>query len=101
MRSLIAIPASLTLLHEPALREVWGGRLCLTRFDHTFRELQRTQRVLGDGGAERLGMQMLSSVSDVMDNQVDLGAVDASMQAALDKEYGPGLVHVDPALTPT
>lgn len=80
-----------------------GGRLCLTRFDHTFRELQRTQRVLGDGGAERLGIQMLSSGIDVMDNQVDLGPVitDASMQAALDQEYGPGLAHVDPALTPT
>jgi len=45
---------------------------------------------------------MLSSGIDVMDNQVDLGAVvfDASMQTALDEEYGADLVHVDPALHP-
>ena len=44
--------------HEAAIREVYGGPLCLTSFDHTFRELRRVQRGLSDGRAERLGLQM-------------------------------------------
>ena len=45
---------------------------------------------------------LLSSGIDVMDNQVDFGAVafDPSMQVALDEEYGADLVHVEPALHP-
>lgn len=89
-------------LHEAAIREVWGGPLCLTSFTYTFKELRQAQHDLGDGGAERLGIQMLTSGIDAMDNQVDLGAVvfDPSMQVALDERYGPGLVHVEPALHP-
>ena len=62
----------------------------------------RDQRATRQGGAERLGIQLLSSGIDVMDNQVDLGAVafDPSMQVALDEEYGADLVHVEPALHP-
>jgi hypothetical protein len=86
--------------HEAAIREVWGGPLCLTSAEHTFAELRRTQRDLGDGGAERLGLQMTWSDIDIMDNQVQLGTVvfDPSQQAALDEEYGVGVVRVEPAL---
>jgi len=89
-------------LHEAAIREVWGGPLCLTSFEYTFEELRRAQHDLGNGGAERFGIQMLSSGIDVMDNRVDVEAVvfDPSMQTALDQEYVPGMVHVEPALQP-
>ena len=89
-------------VHEPALREVWGGPLCLTSAEHTFAALRRAQRDLGDSGAERLGLQMTWSDIDVMDNQVQLGAVvsDPSLQATLDDEYGVGVVRVEAAMQP-
>lgn len=89
-------------VHEPAIRQVWGGPLCLTSVDHTFAELRRAQRELGDGGAERLGLQMTWSDVDITANRVELGAVvfDPSLQAALDEAYGDGVVHVEPALRP-
>lgn len=89
-------------IHEPALRTVWGGPLCLTSAQHTFADLRRAQRDLGNGGAERLGIQMTWSDVDIMDNQVELGAIvfDPTLQAALDEEYGDGVVHVEPALRP-
>lgn len=89
-------------VHEPAIREVWGGPLCLTSVEHTFAELRRTQRDLGNGGAERLGLQMTWSDVNIMANRVELGAVvfDPTVQAALDEEYGVGIVYVEPALQP-
>jgi hypothetical protein len=86
--------------HEAAIREVWGGPLCLTSAEHTFAELRRAQRDLGNGGAKRLGLQMTWSSIDIMDNQVELGTVvfDPSQQAALDEAYGVGVVRVEPAL---
>jgi len=88
--------------HEPAMRAVWGGPLCLKSAEHTFAELRRAQRDLGDGGAERLGLEATWSDVDVTDNQVELGVVvwDPSLQAALDEEYGAGVVRVEPALRP-
>ena len=87
-------------VHEPVIREAWGGPLCLTSAEHTFAALRRAQRDLGDGGAERLGLEMTWSGIDVMKNRVELGAVvfDPSKQLALDDEYGAGVVHVEPAL---
>lgn len=87
-------------VHEDVIREAWGGPLCLTSAEHTFAELRRAQRDLGDGNAERLGLEMTWSDIDVMKNRVELGVVvfDPSKQSALDEEYGAGVVHVEPAL---
>jgi hypothetical protein len=87
---------------EDELRAVWGGPLCLSRFDHRFRDLRRVQVELSDGGAAELGLELLWSSVDVMGNQVEIGAVviDAEGQAALDAEYGAGVVRVVPALRP-
>ena len=88
--------------HEAAIREVWGGPLCLTSAQHTFSELRRTQRDLGDGGAQRLGLEMTWSDINVMANRVELGVVvfDPALQSALDGQYGAGAVHIEPALRP-
>ncbi len=88
--------------HEAAIREVWGGPLCLTSMQHTFAELRRAQRDLGEGGARQLGLEMTWSDVDVMANRVELGVVvfDPALQSALDEEYGAGAVHVEPALRP-
>ena len=74
----------------------------MTSVEHTFAELRRTQRDLGNGGAERLGLQMTWSDVNIMANRVELGAVvfDPTVQAALDEEYGVGIVYVEPVLRP-
>jgi hypothetical protein len=88
--------------HEAAIRQVWGGPLCLTSMQHTFAELRRAQRDLGEGGAAQLGLEMTWSDIDVMANRVELGVVvfDPALQSAVDEEYGAGAVHVEPALRP-
>lgn len=89
-------------VHEVAIREVWGGPLCLTSAEHTFADLRRAQRDLGNGGADRLGLEMTWSDVDITENRVELGVVvfEPSQQLALDEEYGVGVVHVEPALRP-
>lgn len=88
--------------HEEALRGAWDGPLCLVSFDHTFRELQRVQDELSDGGAERAGLELLFSSIDVMTNQVEVGVVVTSPEAelALDETHGAGTIRVTPALRP-
>lgn len=88
--------------HEAAIREAWGGPLCLSAVRYSYRELRTTQRELGDGGAAGAGLEMLWSSVNVMRNRVELGTVvaDDADQAGLDARYGPGLVNLQPALTP-
>ncbi|WP_134767242.1 hypothetical protein [Nocardioides sp. 1609] len=77
---------------EAAIREVWGGGLCLGEASHTQADLARVQRQVG----ELPGMTSSGSGDDV----VDLGVVydDGSIQAWVDQEYGAGLVRVTGAL---
>ena len=79
---------------ERALREVWGGPLCVTKTKRSQaelakvrRELQDTPRMLGSGYGR---------------GKVDLMVVydDGTLQTALDRKYGRGLVRVDSALRP-
>jgi hypothetical protein len=79
---------------EVAIREVWGGGLCITTAAHTQAELRRVQGQLDDVPG------FLSS--GVGDDTVELGVVydDGSIQAGLDEEYGDGLVRVSSALVP-
>ncbi|HEX6400167.1 MAG TPA: hypothetical protein VF108_06830 [Actinomycetota bacterium] len=88
--------------YEDDLRAVWGGPLCVLRFDHGYRDLRRIQRELGDGGAEALGLELLWSSVDVMTNRVEIGTIviDDDGRAALDAAYGRGVVRVVPALRP-
>ena len=79
---------------EAAIREVWGGALCVSQARFTDRELARVQRVVDD-----LPGVTYSSRGD---DRVDLGVVhdDGTLQARLDDEYGEGAVVVDSALRP-
>ena len=81
---------------ESAVREVWGGALCVTRFAHTQQRLREVARALRDlpGG--------LSSGYGSISNMVDITVVhdDGSIQAWADEEYGAGVVAVTSALTP-
>ncbi len=79
---------------EAAIREVWGGGLCITSAAHTEAELRQVQRQLSDVPG------FLSSGVDV--DTVEVGVVydDGSIQAGLDEQYGAGLVRVSSALVP-
>jgi len=88
--------------HEAELRERWGGRLCVTRQECTYRELLRIQRELQGTASARLGLQVLGSGILDSDNAVDLTVVVLEQRArdAIDARYGAGVVRATPALTP-
>ena len=77
---------------EAALRETWGGALCVSAARYTEHELRAIQVDLGEAPG------FISSGVD--DDVVVLGVLydDGSLQAWLDEEYGAGLVRVDSAL---
>jgi hypothetical protein len=88
--------------HEAELRELWGGPLCVTRHEHTLRDLMRIQAELGSEIGLELGLQTTWSSVDIVENEVEFGVVvaDDEMRAAIDARYGPGTVRLFPALTP-
>jgi hypothetical protein len=88
--------------HEAALRERWGGPLCVTQHDYTLAELERIQEDLTSRGAEALGLELLSVGVFVPENAVELVAlvVDGEAREALDVRYGEGAVRASGALRP-
>ena len=88
--------------HEAKLRPRWGGRLCVTRQQRSYRELLRIQRELhGTAGAE-LGLQVLSTGIREDANAVSLEVVVLEERAreALDARFGAGAVQATARLTP-
>jgi hypothetical protein len=83
---------------EQEAREHWGGALCVTQFERTFRELRRAQKELHDGS----GMQVTGSDVSVVENVVELYVVvlDASQKEAIDARYGEGTVRIEASLQP-
>ena len=90
---------------EAAIREAWGGPLCVTqREGHTEVELiairEEAERFIQD----ELGLQMTwSSEGQLGQNAAEVGVVvdfGGAGQAALDERYGPGMVRLFPALLP-
>jgi hypothetical protein len=77
---------------EQALREVWGGALCVTRAEHTEQELLEIQDRLTDlPGLLSSGTQLDRVVADVLWD-------DGTLQAWADATYGEGLVRITSAL---
>lgn len=81
---------------EAALREVWGGALCVARVANSAARLRQVQRDLLDLPG------FLTSGAGSTSNSLELTVVhdDGSIQAWADEEYGPGVVTVTSALTP-
>lgn len=77
---------------EEALRETWGGALCVTQARHTERELGRIHEAI----RELPGVLGSSHGFD----HVDAGVIfdDGSLQAWADQEYGDGVVRLSPGL---
>jgi len=88
--------------HEAELRPRWGGRLCVTRQQRSYRALVRIQRELQGAAGTDLGLQVLSTGIDESANAVDLRTVvlDERTRAAVDARYGAGAVLATAALTP-
>lgn len=81
---------------EEALREVWGGSLCVTTASRTEAELRASQYKLSDSPG------VYSAGVDIVAGQVTLGVYIATeeRQRELDEEYGVGVVLQEGALEP-
>jgi hypothetical protein len=80
---------------ESAIREVWGGMLCVVRVDRTAKELETIQQSL-------LDVPGMSQVGGNLDNEMELEVFhdDGSVQRWADQEYGEGVVVVTSNLQP-
>src|SRR5262249_28298525 len=88
--------------HRAELEQVWGGPLCVVRFERTQDQLTRIQNELTDSGPSEFGYRLLFGETDVEHNRVVVGVVfaDDEMQRAVDERFGPGTVLLSPALRP-
>ena len=85
--------------HERELREVWDGALCVWQHERSLAELEEIRDELH---ANDLGLQILSSGIDVVDNVVEISVVviDEATRDEIDDRYGEGTVLVRPRLKP-
>jgi hypothetical protein len=81
---------------ERAVREVWGGALCVTKAVRAEADLLTVQQKVNDVPG------MLSSGVDIIEGRVDLYVIRATpeLQKQLDDEHGVGVVHLQGALVP-
>lgn len=88
--------------HEVAIREVWGGALCIVEYEHTHDRLSEIQRELSDDGPEDFGLDLLYSDLDITRNVVLIGVVviDPDTLEQIEERYGEGTVEVTPELEP-
>ncbi len=87
--------------HTAELQKHWGGALCVVKHTHTEAELLKIQESMQQTLRE-LGLEMLSSSTDVVTGvvRVDVVSADASHQAKLDERHGAGVVVLTPSLRP-
>jgi hypothetical protein len=87
--------------HETQIRELWGGPLCMVRFEHTNEELRRIQGQAVEA-LDQLGLEFAFSGTDVLRNRVYLAVVLAGTddQHAMDARFGEGAVHLISRLKP-
>jgi hypothetical protein len=88
--------------HEAELRPLWGGRLCVTRQQRSYRQLLRIQRELQGAVGAELGLRVLSTGIRESDNAVTLTVVVLEERAreALEARYGVGAVQATAQLIP-
>jgi len=89
---------------ETAIREAWGGPLCVTQQEgHTEKELVAIREEAERFIQEELGLRFTWSSDGDLGRAAEVGVVvdpGGAGQAALDERYGPGLVRLFPALRP-
>lgn len=83
--------------HESAMRERWGGPLCVSLAAASMAELEEIRQQVH----AELGDRMTYSSIDVVEGRVEIGViVDDGLQERFDERYGDGVVEVDSALRP-
>ena len=89
---------------EAAVREVWGGPLCvIQREGRTEKELAAIRDEAERFIQEEIGLQFTWSSDGDVGLAAEVGVVidpGGAGQAALDERYGPGVVRLFPALKP-
>jgi len=88
---------------EEALREIWGGALCVTRAERTEAELRAVQdELVAEMRADGSDPGFLSVAVDVVVGRVDAQVWLATPQdrARLDERFGPGVVRLESVLQP-
>lgn len=85
--------------HERELRSVWGGLLCVVRFERAYADLERAQRALVDMRDE---LRLLSVGISENRNIVDLTVILMSdeQKRTLENRYGRGTIIVTERLQP-
>lgn len=81
---------------ERAMREVWGGALCIEQTEHSETELLAVTKLLGDSPPE--GLLSWGPVRDTIEASVFYD--DGSIQQVLDEDYGVGVITVTSRLVP-
>lgn len=84
--------------HEAAIRERWGGPLCVSEAAESMPELERIRAEV----EEELAGEYLHSSIDVVRGRVEIGVIadDGSLQRRFDERHGDGVVLVGSALQP-
>jgi hypothetical protein len=88
--------------HQAQLRPLWGGRLCITRQQRSYRQLLRIQHELQGTVGTELGLRVLSTgiVEDANAVNLQVVVLDTQTRKAIDARYGAGAVQATAALTP-
>lgn len=87
--------------HTAALRERWGGALCVVQRGHSGAELARIQGA-AQATVEELGLEWTSSGVDERRGVVEIAVLyaDAAAQAEVDRRHGAGVVVLTSRLRP-
>ncbi|MEU6426600.1 hypothetical protein ABZ860_11915 [Microbispora sp. NPDC046973] len=84
-------------VHEAAIREVWGGALCLSRARHTEAEL----RALQERAQKEIKDVHFASINERAGYvEIGLWVVTPRLQREVDEKYGKGLVVLEGFLKP-
>jgi hypothetical protein len=88
--------------HRTQLRALWGGPFCVLHHDRSMAALQQIQAELNGAVGRDLGLQERSASIDEVNNDIrfDVLVATPAAQAALDRRYGDGLIHLHGLLTP-
>ena len=82
--------------HRAQLEAIWGGALCLLRFERSMEELESIQNSLTKESVAKLGLDYKGSWRDDIGNRVGLIVLiaDPGAQRRVDRRFGAGVVKV-------
>ena len=89
--------------HEAEIRKRWSGPLCVVQRDVPSQAEAERLRAEAESALEAMGIQITLSSEGEPGQIAQFGVVadpGGRAQAAMDAEYGPGVVVLDPALQP-